>query len=126
MSDFVFDASALLAVLQMEPGHERMLHMLDGAYISTVNIAEVLSKLAERDKVTKQDVRDIESFGLEIVDLDIEQASVAAALRSHTRHLGLSLGDRSCLALAIIKGATAITTDKAWKKVDLCPVKVMR
>jgi PIN domain nuclease of toxin-antitoxin system len=36
-----------------------------------------------------------------------------------TRGHGLSLGDRACLALARTLGATALTTDRAWRAVDV-------
>lgn len=35
-------------------------------------------------------------------------------MRPAARPLGLSLGDRACLALAEHSGATAMTTDRAW------------
>jgi ribonuclease VapC len=33
--------------------------------------------------------------------------------------LGLSLGDRACLALALALGAPVYTSDKSWKKLNL-------
>jgi len=45
----VLDASALLAVLNQEPGAEKLTpELLSGAAISTVNLAEVHSKLVSR------------------------------------------------------------------------------
>lgn len=46
MSEFVLDASALLALIHGEPGAERVLSVLDQAAISSVNLAEVVSRLA--------------------------------------------------------------------------------
>jgi len=47
-----------------------------------------------------------------------------------TRHLGLSLGDRSCLALARSRGITVVTADRAWREIDAeelgVPVEVIR
>jgi PIN domain nuclease of toxin-antitoxin system len=40
-------------------------------------------------------------------------------LIDQTRHFGLSLGDRACLALAMERKATVYTTDKVWKNLDL-------
>ena len=38
----------------------------------------------------------------------------AAALRQATRHAGLSLGDRACLATAQSLGVRAVTADRNW------------
>ncbi len=48
MSDPVLDASAVLALLNQEPGHEQVLAVLPAASIGTVNLTEVISKLCER------------------------------------------------------------------------------
>jgi PIN domain nuclease of toxin-antitoxin system len=48
-------------------------------------------------------------------------------LRPLTRALGLSLGDRACLALAANLGATALTTDSAWMQLQgIAPVALAR
>ena len=46
-------------------------------------------------------------------------ALLTAELIPQTRQHGLSLGDRACLALAIQRKATALTTDRAWKNLNL-------
>jgi len=58
-------------------------------------------------------------MGFEVCFFDEEQARVAAELIGKTRPIGLSLGDRACLALAIERKAAVYTTDKAWKQLDL-------
>jgi PIN domain nuclease of toxin-antitoxin system len=50
-------------------------------------------------------------------------ATVAADLKQPTRKLGLSLGDRACLALAITMRMTAVTSDRAWDDA-VVPVEV--
>ncbi|HUN41819.1 MAG TPA: hypothetical protein VMU81_16155 [Acetobacteraceae bacterium] len=55
------------------------------------------------------------------MDLDARPFDAAAgytagALRKETRALGLSLGERACLALAIQLGAVAVTADRAWTR----------
>lgn len=62
---------------------------------------------------------DVETLGLEIVPLTAEDAEHAAELWSPTRQLGLSLGDRACLALSPRLGLPALTADRAWLKLDL-------
>jgi PIN domain nuclease of toxin-antitoxin system len=56
---------------------------------------------------------------IEWIAFDAQQSALVADLLLRTRHLGLSLGDRACLALASTLGAPALTADEAWTKLDL-------
>ena len=51
------------------------------------------------------------------------RAEAAGLLQATTRSAGLSLGDRCYLALASSLGAPAVTTDRAWARLD-CGVAV--
>lgn len=126
MSKWVLDSSAILAALQGERGAEKVEAVIASSKASAVNIAEVFAKLAEAGQLNKQTLDDFDSLGIEIIDFDLVQARTTAELRPVTKHLGLSLGDRCCLALAIISNATAVTADTAWKKFKLCAVDVIR
>ncbi len=126
MNKKVLDSSAILAVLLAEPGSEIVAPLLADALVSTVNVAEVFGKLIEKKLLTETTKSDFQQLGLEIVDYDFEQACKAAELRPLTKHLGLSLGDRSCLALAILKEAAAVTADRDWKRLSFCPVEMIR
>jgi PIN domain nuclease of toxin-antitoxin system len=54
-------------------------------------------------------------------------ARQTGALRPATKALGLSLGDRACLALARRERLPILTADRSWAKLDLgIPIKVMR
>src|SRR5262249_49846977 len=44
---------------------------------------------------------------------------LAAALRPTTKKLGLSLGDRSCLALGLARRNTVVTAERAWAKLKI-------
>jgi len=57
--------------------------------------------------------------GAELVPFDRQLARVTAELRQPTRNLGLSLGDRVCLALARVMGGRALTADRSWAALDL-------
>ena len=60
-------------------------------------------------------------------DFTLSQAQIAGDLVVQTRHLGLSLGDRACLALALELGVPVYTADKAWKNLKLgIPIHVIR
>ena len=127
MSEAVLDASAILAVLNSEPGGNLVEPLLGNASISTVNYAEVASKLINSG-ATRKEVRDaIFGLGVDVVDFDLALAERTGELRPLTRHRGLSLGDRACLALAERKGVPVVTTDRTWR--DILPgieIRVVR
>ncbi|MBO6639548.1 MAG: type II toxin-antitoxin system VapC family toxin [Roseitalea sp.] len=114
----VLDASAIVAHLNDEPGGEKVGSLLDGALVSTVNLCEVGTKLA--DKGVPDDDLDVimNALRLSVVAFDQKQSRIAVALRTPTRSKGLSLADRACLALAQTMDATAVTADRAWADLD--------
>jgi ribonuclease VapC len=93
--------------------------MKDRSAVSTVNLAEVKSKLILKGLAPGDAWAAALSFSNEIFSFDSEQASIAGGLVEFTRPYGLSLGDRACLALALVLDAPVYTTDKAWAKLDL-------
>ncbi len=123
---YVLDASAILAVLNDERGGEEVESMLSKAAVSAVNVAEVYTKLIESGMEESEARESFALLGLQIEKFDEEMAMLSALLRPKTKRFGLSLGDRSCLALAMKTQATAITADKSWAKVGLCPIKIIR
>jgi PIN domain nuclease of toxin-antitoxin system len=129
----VLDASALLALLKGEPGAERVAEALErGAYLSAVNLAEVLSKLADWGEDPAEAQARMAQLGLlgaavEVLPFTGEDALEVARLRALTRAYGLSFGDRACLALARRLGLPALTAERAWAELDLgIPVEVLR
>lgn len=119
MNDYVLDASALLAVFNAEPGAERVIAALSRSTISAVNLAEVAAKLQERGMPDGRIRANIDALELSVVPFDQDMALQAGLLRAATRAAGLSLGDRACLALAAQRGATALTTDRAWESLEI-------
>lgn len=111
------DASALLAFLFREQGHEAV--NLQGSCISAVNVAEVLGRFARDGHAPNTVLAQIAATALEIVPFGAEQAAFSAALLPATHRLGLSLGDRACLALAGSRGIPVQTADRAWTKLDV-------
>lgn len=118
-SPVVLDSSAILAVFLDEPGGEIVLPVLEGALLSTVNLAEAHMRLIELGAPAELAWSRLQSIQCEICFFSDRQARLAAELRSITRSFGLSLGDRACLALAIDRKATVYTTDRIWKKLEL-------
>jgi PIN domain nuclease of toxin-antitoxin system len=115
----VLDASAVLAFLHTEPGHERIRKTLDTAHVSTVNWAEVLQKSLRRQVDVAGMQEEFAEIGVTFEPFTPRQAEITAHLWDKTRQFGLSLADRACLALAIEKEAVVLTADRAWAGLDL-------
>jgi PIN domain nuclease of toxin-antitoxin system len=115
----VLDSSALLAMLFFEPGYERVAELVPQSCMSTVNLAEVLGRLARDGRALHEALDPINQMGIAWIDFDRELAIGAAALLLPTTRWGLSLGDRACLALARLRNLPAVTADRAWAKLDL-------
>jgi ribonuclease VapC len=110
----VLDASALLALLQNEPGAEVVASRLPQCVMSAVNLSEVVAKLVDHG-LPEVDLRAaIEVLDIDVREFDTEAAYAAGELRRITPDAGLSLGDRACLALALRLGTAAVTADRAW------------
>lgn len=125
MSSWVLDASAVIAVLDGEPGREQVRPKLrsGGATISAVNLSEVVTRHLEGG-FSENQIRDrIQPLSLEVVPFDADLAYAAARLRAPTRSAGLGLGDRACLALAQRLGVPAVTADRAWATLGL-PIEI--
>lgn len=124
MSSAVLDSSVVLAVFRREPGAAVVLAALaSGAVMSTVNLAEVVTKLQEGG-VPDADIRPmIDQLNVTIVDFDQAQAYPTGLLWRQTRAAGLSLGDRACRALAQRLGLPVLTADRSWTTLNL-PVTV--
>lgn len=114
MASAVLDSSAVLAVLNAEPGADLVIAALDDALLSTVNYAEVITKIVERGGTYKEAEAALQLITATIVDFDIALAQRTGALRAETLKRGLSLGDRACLSLAEHEGVPAITGDRSW------------
>ena len=128
MNRIILDASAILAVIHQEPGYERLTpDLLGRAVASAVNLAEVQGKLVSRGWMSDEAWEDATSPIQEVVPFNQEQARVAGDLIAETRQLGLSLGDRACLALGIGLKGPIYTCQKAWKSLRLgVPIHVLR
>jgi PIN domain nuclease of toxin-antitoxin system len=113
----VLDASALLAFLFAEPGHQEVAEVVSGSCMSSVNFSEVLGRFARDGHDVQVVAKRLMGVGIEVVPFAAEDAAVAAGLRPATDRQGLSLGDRACLALALVRGLPAVTADQAWRTV---------
>ena len=128
MNEVVLDASAILAIVFQERGAEKLtVEIMKDAVISTVNLAEVQSKLVKKGYDPEEAWEDAISLVSEAVRFTSEQAKIAGSLIAQTEKVGLSLGDRSCLALAIALKAPVYTTEQVWRELKVgVPIHVIR
>lgn len=123
MNSFVLDASAILAVLNDEEGAETVIDALSAAntVVSAVNYSEVVAKLSAGGMPPDAVDAVINALGLSIVPFDAQTAKGAGQLSPLTGKVGLSFGDRACLALSKQTGIPALTADKAWAALKFHP-----
>ena len=118
-ADIVVDASAVIALLVGEPFTRFDPSRVPNASISAVNLSEVLARLQEIGMPEREAAIAVARLNLRVVAFDEPQARAAARLRSVTRHAGLSLGDRACLALGDRLGCPVVTADRVWASLDV-------
>jgi PIN domain nuclease of toxin-antitoxin system len=120
VSRVVLDASAVLALLQREPGAEKLtIGLLVSSAMSTVNLGEVQTKLVREGGNAEEAWRAALAPVAEIHPFSAEQAKIAGSLVARTSSLGLSFGDRACLALAMVLDAPVYTTEQIWKNLKI-------
>ena len=119
VSKYILDASAILAYLNDEPGGERLEEIIGDSCVSAVNLGEVLTRLSD-DEVPEAEAHTLISLlKLEVANFDPHSAWTAARLRPLTRSIGLSFGDRACLALGLHLALPVVTADRIWKNLDI-------
>ena len=115
----IFDASALLALIQTEPGAEVIKPLLKTSIMSVVNVAESLTTLQKIGIIPKEALFAIKDIIPTIIPFDLEQANYVAELQLQAQHKGLSLGDCACIALGIKLQIPIYTADKIWSELQL-------
>ena len=101
--------------------------IMAGAVISTVNLAEVQAKLVKMGHDPDKAWGDALLLDSDPEPFTPDQARIAGSLIAKTEKYGLSLGDRSCLALAIALETPVYTTEQAWRNLKIgIPIHVIR
>src|SRR5688500_15081117 len=121
------DASALIAYARNEPGATAVAGRLragDPITISSVNWAEVVGKLRQFGMPSITLRQALASVDARIVPFDESHANAAGELAAVVGGMSLSLGDRACIAVSIRLGATAVTADRAWRKLRIRDFRV--
>jgi ribonuclease VapC len=117
MTATVLDTSVILAAILGEPGGDAVFDAMESVLISSVSIAEIHTYAALNDLPIAAISAFFADTGIEIIAFDHRQAITAGQLASLTRKAGLSLGDRSCLALAKLRNAKVLTADRSWARI---------
>jgi ribonuclease VapC len=123
VNNIVLDASAILAILYEEPGAEKVSALLNQddtiPLLSAVNLCEAHTRLLRDGLAEDEAWKLLVDLKLTIVPFEATDAFRAGQLYKRTAVLGLSLGDRACLALAANRNATVWTADRVWKKLKV-------
>lgn len=119
MSEIVLDSSAVLAMLQEEPGGNLVADYLGRAMISAVNLQEVAKELLRGGRSPDEARAILGDIDMEVIPHDAEAAHLAAELFGKTRRYGSGLGDRSCMALGLQLRLPILTADREWEKVEI-------
>jgi ribonuclease VapC len=109
----VFDHPPVIRVGRNARSH------LSGAVISAVNLAEVESTLADCGLSDAEIRGAVDPLALDVLPFDGEMARRAGLLQPATGRVGLSLGDRACLASALVTGLQVLTADRKWASLDV-------
>jgi PIN domain nuclease of toxin-antitoxin system len=104
----VLDSKAILALLTMDEGHEVIAQNLENAFVSSVNIAEVLMILVKKEINHKEAAQLLKDTFPQVEPFNAEQAVIASSFEEPE----LSFGDRACLALARSKNLRILSPDK--------------
>src|SRR5436309_12343657 len=83
----VLDASALLCLLNDEPGADRVVDVLTRSIIGTTNLAEVVSKLRDRGLPLDEVREALGGLHLDVRPLSPAQALIIGDLRPSTKAL---------------------------------------
>ncbi len=119
MGKVVLDASALLALVNQEPGQDIVAELLPRSLVSAVNASEFVAKLTDQGMPEGEVQEVLVALNVTVVPFDEAQGLVAGYLRAVTKPFGLSLGDRACLALGLQVQCPVVSADKTWAQLDL-------
>jgi len=124
MTNIILDSSALLALIANEKGADTVAHYISNAKMSTVNISESIAALINKGATEHEAETIVDSLLHDRIPFSDAHSKIAAKLVTETKKLGLSLGDRACLSLAISEKLPVLTADKIWSNLNLS-VKVI-
>jgi ribonuclease VapC len=123
MKTYVLDSSALMTFFENRSGADKVEELLTGAAeaqrpvaMSVVNWGEVYYSIwrAHGEKAAIAKMQEIAQLPIEILDVDMELAKLAASLKAQHN---LPYADCFAAALAQARKATLVTSDKDFERV---------
>ena len=119
----ILDASAVLALLNAEPGAEQVRSVLNDAHISTINLAEVVNKLADAGMPETQINRAI-ALGFGTLEFGEDEMNQIGRIHRIAKKHRISLGGLCCLATALHHKLPVLTADPSWAKLKVRGLKI--
>ena len=123
----LLDASCILAWAFGEPGADTVEAALPVAYITAVNMTEVIDKLERRGDEGVELATDLISWGLAVVPFGWPHMNALPVVRAAQERANarkrLSLGDQCCLAYGVQQEMEIWTADRFWLELDL-PINI--
>ena len=119
IKSFIRSAAQLKAIVREAGSDQVSTAIADGVAIGAVNLSEVVAKLTEAGMPEPVIHQALDPLGLDVHSCDERLAYEAGSLRAATKQLGLSLGDRCCVALARALNLPLLTSDRAWGNLDI-------
>jgi PIN domain nuclease of toxin-antitoxin system len=104
VTEVVLDASAVIALINKEPGADVVDAVLDDAVISAVNLSEVIAVLIDAGFEFDRAQAMVRRIGLPVIAFDEPQGLHAGGLRATTQ-----------------RDAAALTADRRWATLGLRP-----
>lgn len=114
----LLDASALIALLNEEPGAELVREHMEDTAISAVNMAEVATSLIEIGWSGKEVAAHLSDLQIDVLEFDASAALLVGQLQQSTKQT-LSFGAWACLATARRDKLRVLTADRNWSKLKL-------
>ncbi len=119
LTEYVLDASALIALVNKERGAEKVRPLMPQAVISAVNYCESIQCLRRGGMPLEEVKVALTPLVSRPIPFDETLAYIAASIHEQTGVHGLSFGDCACLALARSLELPAVTAEQEWGKVDV-------
>jgi len=115
----VMDASVLLAVFFNEPFHPDIPRLFDNAVITTFNLAEAVNSVLIKKGGDETLIWNfLGNFVQNHYPLDDDLSFEVIKMTKLAKPLGLSLGDRYCIALGKVLKIPVYTADRVWKDLE--------
>lgn len=118
MTGVVLDASALLALINREPGADLVKSTLPDALMSAVNLAEAVRVLCRTSFSLDEATTMLSMLIGNVIPFERPHAYRTGILQGLAHTYGLSLGDCACLSLAMDEGLPVLTADSVWSKLS--------